>query len=134
MRASIDTRHYRRLSGLFYALSCIAMIAPMAAFVIMAMITCTGNKLYIMTAVCIAAGILFIVDVIRKYKVRSATWVLFAGLCYLGQHLLLVACLMAGLVLLDEFLFTPLARYYKQKARINYEIDKRLAQAKVEGD
>jgi hypothetical protein len=83
-----------------------------------------GEKVFLGMTV-IMALILVTINTLFKYKLRSPIFLLLLGIYFaLGNILPLIIILSIG-VILDEFLFEPLTKKYKNLATINAEIDKR---------
>jgi hypothetical protein len=74
----------------------------------------------------VMAAIFLSINVIFKYHIRSTIWVVVLGIyCCLDNIQMLLIMVAVGTIL-DEFIFSPLHKSYKQKAGINREIDKRI--------
>lgn len=128
MRASKTTLHYRRLAVLFYALSVIAFLTPLATFgIIAAMNRPSTVQLRCMIACGVAAFLFFIIDLFRKGKFRTVGWLILTAVCICCDAYRVQLCIFVttGCVILDELIFSPLKSLFVQKARINHEIDKR---------
>lgn len=84
-----------------------------------------GEKVFL-GFTCITALILTIVNLLMKYHLRSPMFLLMLGIYYAMNNVLTVFIIISAGVVLDEFIFSPLARKHKQKYIINKEIDDRL--------
>lgn len=75
---------------------------------------------------CIVALILTIVNVLLKYHLRSPLFILLLGLYYAIDNILPLLLIICVGIVLDELVFTPFTKKYKQLYVINKEIDERL--------
>lgn len=83
------------------------------------------NKLRL--GVCFATAIILTVMGIKsKYNCRSITYILVFGCYFVVKDIKWVILLTGICCILDEFICRPLHKYYKDKAIINKEIDKRI--------
>lgn len=122
------TKHYARLSILFFWLGILCVFAPVLIFGIQGCMNGSitmDNKLKF--GLCGATAILLtVMGVKSKFNCRSITYILLFG-CYFVVKRVEIVVLVAGIFcILDEFVCRPLHKYYHQKAVINKEIDKRI--------
>lgn len=119
------TKRYKGLSTLFYILAMLCFIVPLAVFGVIAYNSYAEHKSLLICGV--LALVLFLIDLFRHGKYRMATWVLLSGLVTCASiEMVQIAILVTTCgVFLDDIVFSPLHRHYKQLYTINREIDKR---------
>lgn len=125
MAKSDITKKYQRLAILFQALSIIVLVAPLAYYTILGFINGETTEKLTLGITFVIAAILFIVNVLFKYHIRSTIWILVLGIYFCIDDILPLLFMVAIGTILDEFLLTPLYKSYKNKCTINREIDKR---------
>ena len=119
------TAKYKRLYNAFKILSVAVTLGPLCVYFVIAFIKATTvSKLAVGSTLAIVL-ILTLVNLIGKYHLRSPLFLLLIGI-YTGLGTILTPLYIttAGVVL-DEFIFTPVVKKYKQLYTINKEIDKR---------
>ena len=119
------TKKYQRLSILFQCLSILVLVAPLAYYTILGFINGEVTEKLTLGITFVIAAILFIVNVLFKYHIRSTIWILVLGIYFCIDNILPLLFMVAIGTILDEFLLTPLYKSYKNKCTINREIDKR---------
>ena len=120
------TAHYKKLSLIFAILSALCLFGPIIAYFIGAFVFGDATQKLTLGAVFTVALILFVVNIIMKSHLRSVIWVLLLGVFSVFSHYVTIVVVFAITTFLEELIFSPLHRYYKSKARINREIDKRI--------
>lgn len=125
MAKSDITKKYQRLAILFQSLSIIVLVAPLAYYTILGFINGETTEKFTLGITFVIAAILFIVNVLFKYHIRSTIWILVLGIYFCIDDILPLLFMVAIGTILDEFLLTPLYKSYKNKCTINREIDKR---------
>lgn len=125
MAKSEITKKYQRLAILFQALSIIVLVAPLAYYTILGFINGETTEKLTLGITFVIAAILFIVNVLFKYHIRSTIWILVLGIYFCIDNILPLLFMVAIGTILDEFILTPLYKSYKNKCTINREIDKR---------
>lgn len=123
---SKETRKYKNLSILFLALSILVLVAPLAYYSIEGFIEGETTEKFTLGLTFVIAAILFVINILFKFHIRSTIWVLVLGIYFCLDNILPLIFMVAIGNILDEFLFTPLHKRYKSKASINKEIDKRI--------
>lgn len=76
--------------------------------------------------VLIIAVLLVVVNVVLKYHIRSVLWILILGIYFCLDNIMPLLLIVAIGTILDEFVLSPLHKSFKNKAKINNEIDKRI--------
>ena len=120
------TKKYKRLSRLYFWLSAACLFCPIAFYFIRAFICGDTSQKLTLGMTFTAALIMFAVNIIMKSHLRSVVWVLLLGVFSVLKSYLAIVLVFAITTFLEELIFSPLHRYYKDKGRINAEIDKRL--------
>lgn len=123
---SKETRKYKNLSILFLALSILVLVAPLAYYSVVGFIEGETTEKFTLGLTFVIAAILFVINILFKFHIRSTIWVLVLGIYFCLDNILPLIFMVAIGNILDEFLFTPLHKHYKSKASINKEIDKRI--------
>lgn len=123
---SKETRKYKNLSILFLALSILVLVAPLAYYSIVGFIEGETSEKFTLGITFVIAAILFVINILFKFHIRSTIWILVLGIYFCLDNILPLIFMVAIGNILDEFLFTPLHKHYKSKASINKEIDKRI--------
>ena len=123
---SKETRKYKNLSILFLALSILVLVAPLAYYSVVGFIEGETTEKFTLGLTFVIASILFVINILFKFHIRSTIWVLVLGIYFCLDNILPLIFMVAIGNILDEFLFTPLHKHYKSKASINKEIDKRI--------
>ena len=123
---SKETRKYTNLSILFLALSILVLVAPLAYYSMVGFIEGETTEKFTLGLTFVIASILFVINILFKFHIRSTIWVLVLGIYFCLDNILPLIFMVAIGNILDEFLFTPLHKHYKSKASINKEIDKRI--------
>lgn len=120
------TKKYKRLSILYFWLCVLCLFGPILFFFIRAFaVGDTTHKLTLGLTFTVAL-VLAAINLIMKSHLRSVIWVLLIGVFAVLNHYLAIILTFAITTFAEELVFSPLHRYYKNKARINAEIDKRL--------
>ena len=119
------TKKYQRLSILFQCLSILVLVGPLAYYTILGFINGEVTEKFTLGVTFVIAAILFIVNVLFKYHIRSIIWILVLGIYFCISNILPLLLMVAIGTILDEFILTPLHKSCKNKFTINREIDKR---------
>lgn len=119
------TKKYRRLSIIFAILSISVTILPVVYYVVLGFIEGGIKQKATLGMTVTVALILTVVNIIFKKHIRSTIWILVLGIFICLKNILPLLLILAIGTILDEFVFTPLHKSYKEKAAINKEIDKR---------
>lgn len=120
------TRAYKfkmRITGL---LSLLCAIGPLIAFIIIGIIQGEGQeKLVLSMTICAAIG-LSAISAIRKIHLRSTVYVIMIGLWIALDRLLPFILTISICTILDEIIFAPLYKRFKEDYHTNKQIDKRI--------
>lgn len=120
------TKKYQRLSTLFFVLSMICLIAPIIVYTVMGFIAGTVGAKFTLGIALMIAILLVLINIIFKFHIRSTIWILVLGIYFCIENILPLLLVVAIGTILDEFIFTPLHKSFRNKAKINKEIDKRI--------
>lgn len=119
------TKKYKNLYHLFAILSAICLVGPLLVFFIIGFVGAEVVGKVVLSMTALGSIILAIVSILFKYHLRSPMFVLLIGLWAVLEHLLPPMIIISITVILDEFIFSPLKKKYKNLYTINKEIDKR---------
>lgn len=121
------TKKYNTLWIIFAILSFGATFFPITFYIIKAFISnaTTEQKVTLVSTIMIAL-IFTILNLLLKFHIRSTIWILFLGVYICLDDIINMVFIIAVCTILDEFIFSPLAKHFKQKKIINKEIDKRI--------
>ena len=113
------TQKYKRLSILYFWLCALCLFGPILFFFIRAFaVGDTAHKLTLGLTFTVAL-VLAVINIIMKSHLRSVIWVLLIGVFAVLDHYLAIILTFAITTFAEELVFSPLHRYYKNKARIN---------------
>ena len=124
------TQRYIVLKWLFWTLSFMSVVVPLVTPVLSAYFNneiTSGEKLTL-TFTVIVALCLTAINVFGKFNLRSPFFILLIGLYYVmtTEGLISTLITITACTILDELIFTPVYKHFKNKAMINNEIDKRI--------
>ena len=109
-------------------LSIILSIGPLIVYSVIAFNNAgatTVEKVTLMSLISVGT-ILSLVCLINKYTPRCRLWLILIGLYVCLDQFIGCVLVMAITQCVDELIICPLSKYYKNKFRINREIDRRL--------
>lgn len=120
------TAKYKKKALLFFLLSIACLFGPIMIYFFRAFIVGdTAQKLTLGVTFTVAL-IMGAVNIIMKSHLRSVVWVLLIGVSCVLRNYMSIIIVFAVTTFLEELIFHPLFRYYRDKAKINAEIDKRI--------
>lgn len=122
---SAITKKYKRLSFIFGLLSLLCTIAPVTYFTVLGFVNGEIRSKVTLGCTLMLCLILVFINIIKKENLRSPVYIMILGIYMCLDNLLSLFLIMAITTMLDEFVFSPLHKSYKNKAIINREIDKR---------
>lgn len=120
------TKKYRAISIILFWLSIIVTIAPVVVYTAIAFYNGEVHEKLTLGLTLIVAIILTAINIIFKFHIRSILWIMVLGIYICLDNIMPLLLVVAVGTILDEFILSPLHKHYKNKARINAEIDKRL--------
>lgn len=105
----------------------IALILPLLYYIALCYTgeEITSTSKISLTASLAIAGIILMLNIILKFKLRSPIWIILIGIYYCFGDIMLLVIMIAVGTILDEFLFTPLINRYKTELIANVAMDKR---------
>lgn len=122
------TKKFARLAILFTILSIFCLLGPASYYVITGLLTA---ELIIekvaLVGVVFMSIVLTGICAINKVAFRSKAWLFVLALFFVVDKFIVMIMIFAITQIFDELVFSPLARYFRNKATINREIDKRGA-------
>lgn len=121
MTQSLKTK-YR----IFSILSLLLNIGPLAVYVIKALIcsTLVYQKIALSMTLLIVL-ILTIVCLVNKVAMKSRLWIILIGLYICLEHIMTPLIIIGVCQVLDELIISPLKVHYRDRYKINKEIDLR---------
>lgn len=122
---SAITKKYKRLSFIFGLLSLLCTVAPVTYFTVLGFINGEIRNKVTLGCTLMLCLVLVVINIIKKENLRSPVYIMILGIYMCLDNLLSLFLIMAITTMLDEMVFTPLYRMYKNRAVINREIDKR---------
>ena len=122
------TKKYKKLALINFLLSAACLFGPIIFFFIRAFVVGDAAQKLSLGITFTAALVMFAVNIIMKSHLRSVIWVLLLGVFIVLKSYLAIILVFAITTFAEELIFSPLYRYYKSKARINKEIDKRMGE------
>lgn len=125
MKTSDETKKNRLLAVLFLILSYAMLYGPILYYIIEGLVIATTGAKVVLSLMAVCALIVGVVCFIQKKHLRSPLWLVILGIFFAVDSILPLVVMVAVGVILDEFILTPLYNLFKNKARINHEIDKR---------
>ena len=120
------TKRYRLLTWVFGIFSVLLNICPVGVYIIKTLVE--GSVVVEKVALACTVFVVLIMSAvawINKTTLRSRVWVLCLGLYFCLDTFVEPIILIAVTQVLDEWIISPLWKYYKTKLSINREIDKR---------
>lgn len=120
------TKKYKSLHLTYSIISLFLNVLPILVYTIIGFINgdvrskvTLGLTLFI--AICLVA-----INFLFKYSIRSTIWILLLGIYAALDKITTLLIIIAICTVVDEFIITPLAKKYKDKYKINKEIDARV--------
>lgn len=126
--ASTYTKKSRTKLWIFRILDFLILVGPVVAYVVYAL---TNNKVsnvgkIVVISTTASALIILLFNILFQKHLRSPIWIVFLGL-YVAMDKLIPLIITIGICsILDEFVFSPLIKYYKIKTVSNKAMDERL--------
>lgn len=119
------TKKYSRLSKIFGLISVLITVFPLGFYVIKAFATGDPHEKFTLGIFVVMAAIFTLLNIVFKMHLRSTIWLMLLGIYIVMDNILPLLLMVAIGTILDEIIISPLHKKYKNKAVINYEIDKR---------
>jgi len=119
------TKKYKKLKTLFLLCSILCVVGPLVYYTIKAFMQGEQVEKFVMGMMFIVALIFTAINIFFKCHLRSTIWLVLLGIYVCIDKITALLIVMAITTLLDELIFTPLYKKYKNLYIINKEIDKR---------
>lgn len=122
------TKKYKRLKIFFQILSLLVTVAPIVVYTIIGFADgdiYTGKKVFLGFTL-VTAIILVAVNILFKFHLRSPLFLMILGIYVALDKVLPLLIIISSGIVIDEFIFQPLVKSFKNKYQINKEIDKRI--------
>lgn len=119
------TRKYKILSGLFAVLATLCLLVPIGYYTVYAFIAGQVVQKFTLGMLCITATVLVAFNALRKAHLRCPVFIVLLGVYIALSEITGMLVMLAITTILDELVFTPLHKKYKNLYIINREIDKR---------
>ena len=120
------TKKYHRIWLVFAILSILLNVGPLAAYSIIAL---AGASLVIekvaLSMTVLVVLIMTAVAFLNKTTMKSRVFVIIIGLYLCLDHFITPLLIISACQIVDEWIASPISKHYKNKFRINKEIDKR---------
>lgn len=108
-------------------LSILLNICPLIVFTIIAFVTNTAIVHKVTLSMTLLLVLIFtLITLVNKTVFRSKLWILLIGLWLCLDNILTPLIVFASCQVVDELIVTPIKNHYKDRYKINKEIDKRL--------
>lgn len=120
------TKKYHRIWLVFAILSILLNVGPLAAYSIIAL---AGASLVIekvaLSMTVLVVLIMTAVAFLNKTTMKSRVFVIIIGLYLCLDHFITPLLIISACQIVDEWIASPISHHYRDKFRINKEIDKR---------
>jgi hypothetical protein len=126
MKVSDETKKNRLLAVLFLVISYATLYGPILYYVIEGLVIAGTASKIVLSLMAVSAIIVGVICFIQKKHFRSPLWLIILGIFFAVKNILPLIITVACATILDELLFTPLYKLFKERARTNREIDKRI--------
>lgn len=120
------TKTYKFKKNLMFILSLLCSFGPLIAFTIIGLVQGEGREKICLTLTAIASIIMAVICVLRKIHLRSTLYILMIGLWIALDNLLPFIITLMICTMLDELVFTPLHKRFKEDYHTNKQFDKRM--------
>lgn len=121
------TKKLKRKYIIATILSFLLNVCPLLVFTIIAFISGTAIVHKVTLSMTLLIVLIFTaVTFINKTVFRSKLWILLIGLWLCLDNILTPLIVFAACQVIDELIVTPLKNYYKNRYKINKEMDTRL--------
>lgn len=122
------TEKYKKLTAAFFVLQVACIIVPISVFFVLGIFNGevkVASKFFLGLGT-VASLVIAVIGLISKMHLRTPMFI-FILVCYFClKHFVPVLIVFAICTLLDEMVFEPLYKHYREKYVINKEIDGRM--------
>lgn len=123
---SNKTREYKRKHRFYQIVSLLLLFLPVGIFIVIAFAKGTTTQKMSLGLGVMLSLIFTLANVIFKLAPRSGVWILIIALCVAVQKIQNVIYVTGTCVILEEVVTSRLEKYYRDKYKINREIDDRF--------
>ena len=120
------TKEYKTKYRMFAITSLILNVLPIVIYTIIGFINGDVKQKVTLGLTLFVAISLVLVNFLFKYSIRSTIWILMIGIYVALDNITTLLIIIAVCTIVDEFIITPLEKKYKDKYKINKEMDERL--------
>lgn len=120
------TKNYKIKKNITLIFSILCSIGPLVVFTIIGLVQGEGVEKISLTLTAISSIVLAVLAVLRKIHLRSTIYVLMIGLWIALDNILPFVITLMVCTMLDELLFTPLYKRWKEDYHTNKQFDKRI--------
>lgn len=120
------TRTYKRKARFYQIASLLLLFLPVGIFIVIAFVKGTTTQKMSLGLGVTLSLIFTMANVIFKLAPRSGVWILIIALCVAVQKIQNVIYVTGTCVILEEVVTSRLEKYYRDKYKINREIDDRF--------
>lgn len=120
------TRKYKKRYLTYKILSILLLFLPVGIFIVIAFLKGTTTQKMSLGLGVTLSLIFTAANVIFKLAPRSGVWILIIALCVAVQKIQNVIYVTGTCVIIEEVVTSKLEKHYKEKFRINREIDSRF--------
>lgn len=125
-KISAESKKAKKVATTMWVLSFTVTVLPIIVYAFIGFFRGSVTQKFTLGTTVTIAMALVMVNVIFKFHLRSALWVLVLGIYFCLNDILPLLLMIAIGSILDEFIFTPTYRKYRARYTTNREIDKRL--------
>lgn len=123
---SNKTREYKRKYRFYQIASLLLLFLPVGIFIVIAFVKGTTTQKMSLGLGVMLSLIFTLANVIFKLAPRSGVWILIIALCVAVQKIQNVIYVTGTCVIIEEVVTSRLEKYYRDKYKINREIDDRF--------
>lgn len=122
---SQTTKSLKTKRNIFHLLSWLLAFLPILIWLCIAVAKSNDVTKTALAISVTIAGIFTISNILLKYSIRSTVWILLIGIYIALKDITPLLIIIAVCTVIDEFLVHPLYVHYRDRYKINKEIDKR---------
>lgn len=119
------TKKYKALYWVFAILSFCLTFVPFFVYLAIGYLQATTAQKVVMSALTIAAIIISLIGIFSKYTFRGVGYIIIIALYISLAKVAIPILIIAICTIIDELIVCPLKKNFREKFRINREIDKR---------
>jgi predicted branched-subunit amino acid permease len=119
------TKKYKNRARWCKIISVSLVLVPLLIYATMGFINGTIGQKTTLGLTLLVCLVFVLINSVFKYHIRSTIWIMLLGIQICLTNITSLLVIIAISTMMDEFIFKPLAKKYKQKYIINNEIDKR---------